>query len=59
MNKQDFKERYEEVYNLYHELLSTHHETLIEIGELKVKTELMKNMLIQNGINVSDIYSEF
>lgn len=59
MNKHDFKERYEEVYNLYHELLSIHHETLIDIGELKVKNEIMKNMLIQNGIDVSNIYSEF
>jgi len=40
-------------------LFSAHQENLIEIGELKVKNEVLKNLLQQNGIGISSIYFDF
>lgn len=59
MKNPDFKVRYDELYNLYNELFSAHQEILIEIGALKIKNEVLKNLLIQNGVDVSSIYSDF
>ena len=52
MKKNTYKERHEELHDLFSELLCAHQETLESIGELRAENEILKGILKKYGIEI-------
>lgn len=52
MKKKNYKERYEELYDLFQELLSDHRDVLESLGELRAENEILMGILKEHGIKI-------
>ena len=52
MRKKNYKERNEELHDLFEKLLSDHRLVLESIGELRAENEILKSMLHKHGIEI-------
>lgn len=59
MNKKNCKERCEELYNLFQELLSDHRQVLESLGELRAENEILMGILKKHGIEIPTKYADF
>lgn len=59
MKKKDYKERYEELYDLLQELLSDHRHVLESLGELRAENEILMGILKEHGIKIPTKYVDF
>lgn len=59
MKKKNYKERNEELHDLYDELLSAHREILENVGELRAENEILKGILKKHGIEIPTRYFDF
>lgn len=59
MKKKNYKERYEELHDLFNEFLSDHRLVLERIGELRAENEILKGILHKYGIEIPTKYVDF
>ena len=59
MKKKSYKERNEELHDLFIELLSDHRRVLESIGELRAENEILKGILQKYGIEIPTKYVDF
>ncbi|MDD5702781.1 MAG: hypothetical protein PHU23_12120 [Dehalococcoidales bacterium] len=59
MKKKNYKERNEELHDLFEKLLSDHRLVLESIGELRAENEILKNILYKHGIEIPTKYVDF
>ncbi|MDO7788789.1 hypothetical protein [Desulforamulus aquiferis] len=59
MKKKNYKERYEELHDLFNELLSGHRLVLESIGELRAENEILKGILHKYGIEIPAKHVDF
>lgn len=59
MNKKNYKERYEELYDLFQELLCDHRQALESLGELRAENEILMGILKEHGIKIPTKYVDF
>ena len=59
MKKKNYKERNEELHDLFKELLSDHRLVLESIGELRAENEILKGILQKYGIKIPTKYVDF
>lgn len=59
MKKKNYKERYEELYDLFQELLSDHRDVLESLGELRAENEILMGILKEHGIKIPTKYVDF
>lgn len=57
--KKNYKERYEELYDLFQELLSDHRQVLESLGELRAENEILMGILKEHGIKMPTRYVDF
>ncbi len=57
--KKNYKERNEELHDLFSELLCAHQVILENIGELRAENEILKGILKKNGIEIPIRYVDF
>ncbi|MEG6521065.1 hypothetical protein [Desulfotomaculum sp. 1211_IL3151] len=59
MIRKNYKERYEELYNIFQELLSDHRQVLKSLGELRAENEILMGILKKYGIEIPTKYADF
>ncbi len=59
MKKINYKERNEELHDLFSELLCAHQEILENIGELRAENEILKGILKKHGIEIPTRHFDF
>jgi hypothetical protein len=59
MKKKNYKERNEELHDLFQEFLSDHRLVLESIGELRAENEILKGILQKYGIEIPTKYVDF
>ena len=59
MKKKNYKERYEELHDLFNQLLSDHRLVFESIGEMRAENEILKGILRKHGIEIPTKYIEF
>ena len=59
MKKTNYKERYEELYNLFQEFLSAHRQVHESLGELRAENEILMGILKEHGIKIPTKYANF
>lgn len=59
MKKKNYKERNEELHDIFEQLLSDHQLALERIGELRAENEILKGILNKNGIEIPTRYYDF
>ena len=59
MNKKKYKERYEELHDLFQELLSDHRQVLESLGELRAENEILMGIMKEHGIKIPTRYADF
>lgn len=59
MIKKHYKERNEELWNIFSELLEEHNGALIRIGELQAENENLKGILEKNNIEIQKKHIDF
>ena len=59
MNEKNYKERYEELYDLFQELLFDHRQVLERLGELRAENEILMGILKEHGIKIPTKYADF
>ena len=59
MEKKHYKERNEELHDLFSELLSEYRQILENIGELRAENEILKGILKRHGIEIPARYVDF
>lgn len=59
MEKKHYKERNEELHDLFSELLSEYRLILENIGELRAENEILKGILKSHGIEIPTRYVDF
>lgn len=59
MNKKNYKERYEELDDLFQELLSDHRQVLERLGELRAENEILMGILKEHCIKIPTKYADF
>ena len=57
--KKNYKDRYEELYDLFQELLSDHRQVLESLGELRAENEILMGILKEYGIKIPTRYVDF
>jgi hypothetical protein len=59
VNKKNYKERYEELHDLFQELLSDHRQVLERLGELRAENEILMGILKEQGVKIPTKYADF
>jgi hypothetical protein len=59
MDRENYKARYEELHEIFDQLLSAHQQVLIEIGELRTENGILKSILGKQGIEIPARYDDF
>ncbi|MBS4022084.1 MAG: hypothetical protein KGZ79_06645 [Dethiobacter sp.] len=59
MKMKNYKERNEELHELFSELLCAHQVTLKNMGELQAENEILKGILKKHGIEIPARYFDF
>lgn len=59
MDIENYKARYEELHEIFDQLLSAHQQVLIEIGELRTENGILKSILDKQGIELPARYDDF
>ncbi len=57
--KKNYRERNEELHDLFSELLCAHQVILENIGELRAENEILKGILKKHGIEIPTRYFDF
>jgi hypothetical protein len=59
MIKKHYKERNEELWDIFSQLLEEHNRALIRIGELQAENEILKGILEKNNIEIPRKHIDF
>jgi metal-responsive CopG/Arc/MetJ family transcriptional regulator len=59
MRKKNYKERNEELHDLFQEFLSEYRRALENIGELRAENEFLKGILQKHGLEIPAKYVDF
>lgn len=59
MGKKHYKERNEELHDIFSELLSDYRQILENIGDLRAENEILKNILNSHGIDIPAKHVDF
>jgi hypothetical protein len=59
MDKDNYKVRYEELHDIFDQLLFAQQQVLIEIGELRTENGILKSILDNQGIELPARYDDF
>lgn len=59
MKMMNYQERYDELYQLFQELLSDHRQVLEKLGELRAENEILLGILKEHGIKLPPRHVNF